>query len=78
MARSQEESQQLAESLEEQVTERTEEMARSDKELEEFAHIASHDLQEPLRMVSSYTQLSERRYKDKLDSDRRTPSSPNQ
>ena len=69
MAHSQEELQQLAESLEEQVAECTEELARSNKELEEFAHIASHDLQEPLLMVSSYTQLLERRHKDKRDSD---------
>lgn len=55
--------------LEQRVAARTAELSERNRELEQFAYIASHDLQEPLRTVAGYLQLIEHRYADRLDAD---------
>jgi signal transduction histidine kinase len=67
MAQDAEEARQVAQKANEKLKGAMDELNRSNKELQQFAYVASHDLQEPLRMVASYTELLEERYKGKLD-----------
>jgi light-regulated signal transduction histidine kinase (bacteriophytochrome) len=65
--RAEEELRKLNEELEERVAERTLDLKRSNEDLEQFAYVASHDLQEPLRMITNYLQLLQERYHGKFD-----------
>jgi light-regulated signal transduction histidine kinase (bacteriophytochrome) len=53
--------------MQDEIAQRTTDLERSNQELERFAYVASHDLQEPLRMIAGYAELLEKRYKEKLD-----------
>lgn len=53
--------------LEKRIADRTKELQQFNEELQQFAYVASHDLQEPLRTISSFTQLLQSRYKDQFD-----------
>jgi signal transduction histidine kinase len=59
----------LNEELERRIDERTKELQQFNEELQQFAYVASHDLQEPLRTITSFTQLLANRYKGQLDTD---------
>lgn len=55
--------------LEERIAERTRDLTQANEELQQFAYVASHDLQEPLRTITSFSQLLETRYRGRLDAD---------
>lgn len=55
--------------LEARIDERTRDLTQANEELQQFAYVASHDLQEPLRTITSFTQLLETRYQGRLDED---------
>jgi signal transduction histidine kinase len=61
--------QRLNAELEARIAERTRELQKSNEELQQFAYVASHDLQEPLRTITSFSQLLETQYKGRLDDD---------